>query len=98
MSGSAIAIALALGIALLVNRPIRGRALYRAAIFLSYPLMAVAVGIIWRWLYDEKVGLLNFVLMSLGLVSQRHPLPRARSSGRCPRSSWRPSGRSSASS
>jgi multiple sugar transport system permease protein len=73
MSGSAIAIALALGIALLVNRPIRGRALYRAAIFLSYPLMAVAVGIIWRWLYDEKVGLLNFVLMSLGLVSRGIP-------------------------
>ncbi len=73
MSGSPIAIALALGVALLVNQPIRGRALYRAAIFLSYPLMTVAVGIIWRWLYDEKVGLLNFVLMSLGLVSRGIP-------------------------
>ncbi len=73
MSGSPIAIALALGIALLVNQPIRGRALYRAAIFLSYPLMAVAVGIIWRWLYDEKVGLLNFALISLGLTSRGIP-------------------------
>ena len=23
--------------------------------------MTVAVGIIWRWLYDEKVGLINYV-------------------------------------
>jgi multiple sugar transport system permease protein len=73
MSSSPIAIALAMGIALLVHQPIRGRALYRAAIFLSYPLMTVAVGIIWRWLYDEKVGFLNFVLISLGLVSRGIP-------------------------
>src|SRR6266542_3134360 len=59
MSSSPIAIALALGLALLVNARIRGRGIYRAIIFLSYPLMAVAVGIIWRWLYDEKVGLIN---------------------------------------
>jgi ABC-type sugar transport system permease subunit len=30
----------------------------------------VAVGIIWRWLYDEKVGLINYVLRSLGVVSR----------------------------
>jgi multiple sugar transport system permease protein len=73
MSSSPIAIALALGVALLANQPIQGRAIYRAAIFLSYPLMTVAVGIIWRWLYDEKVGLLNFVLISLGLVRRGIP-------------------------
>jgi multiple sugar transport system permease protein len=73
MSSSPIAIALALGIALLVHSPIRGRDFYRAAVFLSYPLMTVAVGIIWRWLYDEKVGLLNYVLRTLGLVSQGIP-------------------------
>jgi len=71
MSSSPIAIALALGLALLVNLPIRGRAVYRALIFLSYPLMAVAVGIIWRWLYDEKVGLINYVLLSLHLTERR---------------------------
>lgn len=73
MSSSPIAIALALGIALLVDAPIRGRALYRAAVFLSYPLMTVAVGIIWRWLYDEKVGLINYLLISLGVVRRGIP-------------------------
>ncbi|HEY2992048.1 MAG TPA: sugar ABC transporter permease [Methylomirabilota bacterium] len=71
MAGSPIAIALALGLALLVDTRIRGRGVYRAIIFLSYPLMTVAVGIIWRWLYDEKVGLLNYVLLSLGLTRTR---------------------------
>ena len=52
---------------LLVNSQIRGRNIYRTLIFLSYPLMVVAVGIIWRWLYDEKVGLINYLLRSLGI-------------------------------
>ena len=73
MASAPVAIVLALGVALLVNTPIRGRSLYRAAVFLSYPLMPVAVGIIWRWLYDEKVGLINYGLISLGLVRQGIP-------------------------
>ncbi len=71
MSSAPVAIALALGLALLVDTRIRGRGVYRAIIFLSYPLMTVAVGIIWRWLYDEKVGLINYVLLSLHLTQRR---------------------------
>jgi ABC-type sugar transport system permease subunit len=52
MASAPIGIALALGLALLVNAGIRGRTVYWAIIFVSYPLMTVAVGIIWRWLYD----------------------------------------------
>lgn len=65
-----VGIVLALGIALLVNAEIRGRDIYRTIVFLSYPLMTVAVGIIWRWLYDERVGLFNYVLRSLGIIDQ----------------------------
>jgi len=70
MSSAPIAIAIALGLALMVNAPIRGRAGYRAIIFVSYPLMPVAVGIIWRWLYDEKLGLINYALIRLGIVGK----------------------------
>lgn len=66
-------IALALGIALMVNRPIRGRSVYRTIVFMSYPVMTVAVGIIWQWLYNEKVGLINYVLISLGVIDQGIP-------------------------
>lgn len=67
---SPIAIAMALGIALLVNSDLRGAAIYRTLVFLSYPLMTVAVGIIWRWLYDERGGFINYVLRSSGTVDQ----------------------------
>jgi ABC-type sugar transport system permease subunit len=65
-----IAIILALLLALLVNSRIRGRGIYRTIIFLSYPLMVVAVGIIWRWLFDQRVGLINFSLRSFGLIDE----------------------------
>jgi multiple sugar transport system permease protein len=67
MTSAPIGIALALFIAVLVNADIRGRDVYRTIVFLSYPLMTVAVGIIWRWLYDERVGLINYTVQSLGI-------------------------------
>ncbi len=70
MAMAPIAIVIALALALMVNSRIRGRGVYRTIIFLSYPLMAVAVGIIWRWLYDAKVGLFNYLLRSSGLTDQ----------------------------
>jgi multiple sugar transport system permease protein len=68
-----IGIAIALGLALLVNSDIRGRDTYRTIIFLSYPLMTVAVAIIWRWMFDERVGLINYVARALDLVDK--PIP-----------------------
>lgn len=68
-----IGIAIALGLALLVNSDIRGRDTYRTIIFLSYPLMTVAVAIIWRWMFDERVGLINYVARVFHLVDK--PIP-----------------------
>ncbi len=73
IAASPIAIAAALGIALLVNSDLKGAAVYRTIVFLSYPLMTVAVGIIWRWIYDERGGILNYALRSAGIVEQ--PVP-----------------------
>jgi ABC-type sugar transport system permease subunit len=68
-----IGIAIALLLALLVNANIRGRDVYRTIIFLSYPLMTVAVAIIWRWMFDERVGLINYAARLLHLVDK--PIP-----------------------
>lgn len=65
-----VAIALALGIALLVNSDLKGAPVYRTIVFLSYPLMTVAVGIIWRWMYDERGGFFNWVLRSAGVIDE----------------------------
>jgi ABC-type sugar transport system permease subunit len=73
IAASPFAIALALGIALLVNGNLKGAAIYRAIVFLSYPLMTVAVGVIWRWMYDERGGIINFALRESGLIAK--PIP-----------------------
>lgn len=70
MASAPIAIALALGVAILLDQPIRGRGLYRTAFFVSYPALTVAVAIIWLWLYDDTVGLFNYVLLTSGLVER----------------------------
>jgi ABC-type sugar transport system permease subunit len=73
IASAPIGIAIALALALLVNSDIRGRDIYRTLIFLSYPLMTVAVAIIWRWMFDERVGLINYVARIAGLVDK--PIP-----------------------
>ena len=73
MASAPVGIAIALIIALLVDTRIHGRGVYRTIVFLSYPVMTVAVGIIWQWLYNENVGLFNYVLMSLGIIDKGIP-------------------------
>jgi ABC-type sugar transport system permease subunit len=73
MASAPIGIVLALIIALLVNTRIRGRGIYRTIVFLSYPVMTVAAGVIWQWLYNENVGLFNYILMSLGILDKGIP-------------------------
>ena len=71
--GSPLAIAVAIVIATLVNNPMRGRNFYRVVVFLPYPITPVAIAIIWQWLYNKDVGLINFVLREIGLVEAGIP-------------------------
>lgn len=70
ISSAPVGIVIALGLALLVSSDIRGRDVYRTIIFISYPMMTVSVAIIWRWLFDERVGLINYAARSLHLVDR----------------------------
>jgi ABC-type sugar transport system permease subunit len=70
IASAPIGIAIALGLALLVSADIRGRDVYRTIIFVSYPLMTVAVAIIWRWMYNERGGLIDYLLRQGGIIQQ----------------------------
>lgn len=54
--------AIALGIAMLLNREIQGRAIYRTAYFLPTVTSMVAVSVVWMWIYHPDVGLMNYLL------------------------------------
>ena len=96
IASAPVGIAMALALALLVNSDIRGRDVYRTLIFLSYPLMTVAVAIIWRWMFDERVGLINYVARRFDLTDIAHSVPQLLHLG-APWSSSPISGRCSAS-
>jgi ABC-type sugar transport system permease subunit len=57
-----VGMALALGLALLVNAGIRGVTLYRTTYYLPVVTSLVAVSMVWMWLYDPSYGLLNYGL------------------------------------
>lgn len=57
----------ALGVALLLNSKIRGLSIYRTIVFLPSLVPAVASAMLWSWLFNSKLGLINFVLLKLGV-------------------------------
>ena len=63
-----LSIALALGMALLVNSKLRGQGLVRMAFFTPTVLPMVAVANIWMFFYAPDYGLIDQVLRPLGLA------------------------------
>ena len=59
-------IVLSLIVALLLNRRIRGVSFFRVVFFLPVISSAVAVGLLWTWIYAQDNGLLNYVITFFG--------------------------------
>src|SRR5207245_2319168 len=68
--GVAIVVVLATLIALLLNEPFPTRGLVRTLVLIPWAIPPVVNGLMWQWIYDAKVGALNGLLVSLGLVEQ----------------------------
>jgi multiple sugar transport system permease protein len=60
---------LGLGVALLLNQRIRGRAVFRNLALLPWMLPPAVVATGWAWLYHNPFGMLNPLLTGLGLLS-----------------------------
>lgn len=54
-------------VALVMNRKFPGRNLFRAVYFAPYVLGVAVVGVLWRYLLDANIGLVNHYLGALGL-------------------------------
>ncbi len=55
-------IMIALVLAALLNRKMRGRAVYRTVFFLPMVAAPAAIAMVWRWLFNAEFGLLNHLL------------------------------------
>jgi len=62
---------LAVLFAQLLNARIWGRTGYRVTYFLPYITSTVAAAVVWRWIFQPRVGVANSVLQWLGLPAQQ---------------------------
>src|SRR5699024_12426882 len=57
-----------LGLAMLLNRPMRGRSLYRVLLILPWAVPAFVAAFSWRLMYNTDVGVLNALLGAVGVA------------------------------
>jgi len=68
---------IALGLALLLNRPRRGVGFYRAAVYVPTIVPSVAYALVWLWIFNPRYGPLNLALAGLGLPTPAWLVDRA---------------------
>jgi multiple sugar transport system permease protein len=74
-------VVLALVIAVLLNQNVPGTSIFRTIFYLPSITQGVAIAIMWAWIFNPQVGLLNYGLSFLGikgpawLASQQWALP-----------------------
>ncbi|MET0302945.1 MAG: sugar ABC transporter permease [Microbacteriaceae bacterium] len=62
-------LAVPLAVALIMNAKFPGRNFFRAIYFAPYVLGVAVVAVLWRYLLDNNIGLVNYYLGQLGLPS-----------------------------
>lgn len=55
-----------LALAILLNREIRGRGLYRVLLIIPWAIPAFVASFAWKFIYDRDYGIINAVLAALG--------------------------------
>jgi multiple sugar transport system permease protein len=67
-----ISIEMALGVflALMLEKPIRGASIFRTIFIMPLMVSPVVVGLLWRYLFDARVGWINYYLSVVGIEPQ----------------------------
>jgi multiple sugar transport system permease protein len=58
------------GIALLLHANLRGRAIARGIVLFPFIVPAVVAALIWNYMLNDMVGVINYVLQSLHIITQ----------------------------
>jgi multiple sugar transport system permease protein len=71
-TGASVPLGMAIGLllALLLNQPLRGRAVLRTAYYLPVITPFVVAAIVWKWLYNGDFGLFNYYLLQTHLIDE----------------------------
>jgi multiple sugar transport system permease protein len=68
-----IELVLGLGVAILLNREFHGKYVAQAAILFPWALPTIINAKIWAWLFHGQYGVINDMLVRIGLLSQPFP-------------------------
>ncbi len=60
-------------LALLLNKPFKGRGVVRAVSLIPWVTPGVLIGLMWRWMYDGNYGVINDLLQKLHITSENIP-------------------------
>ncbi|RAM59881.1 sugar ABC transporter permease, partial [Mesotoga sp. SC_3PWM13N19] len=60
---------LGFGLALLMRKPFKGRGIYSALVFYPWAVSGFAIGLIWAWMFNGQFGIVNDILVRLGIIS-----------------------------
>ncbi len=55
-------------LALLLRKPFAGRGFYTGCVFYTWALSGFAIGLVWAWMFNGQFGIVNDVLMRMGLL------------------------------
>jgi trehalose/maltose transport system permease protein len=62
---------LGLMVALVLNAEFAGRSIVRAAILIPWAIPTIVSAKLWAWLFNDQFGMINDMLMSLGIIDQK---------------------------
>jgi multiple sugar transport system permease protein len=76
--GLAVPVLLGCGLlfAIIVNAPIKGRMFFRTALSAPFVINVASIALLWTWILDREIGMINYYFMKLGLPKQEwiyHP-------------------------
>jgi len=61
------------GLALLLNKKFVGRGIARSVSLIPWVTPGVLIGLMWRWIYDGNYGVLNDILLKIGIIHEKIP-------------------------
>jgi multiple sugar transport system permease protein len=61
------------GLALLLNKKFVGRGIARSISLIPWVTPGVLIGLMWRWIYDGNYGVLNDILLKIGIIHEKIP-------------------------
>jgi ABC-type sugar transport system permease subunit len=70
LASTALQTILGVAIAILLNQAVRGITLFRGLLLFPYMVPTVVIALIWRWMFNPELGVVNATLRGTGLVTR----------------------------